>query len=506
MRRNAFAVVAPVAVMVSIAVAACGGGGTSPDSSSAEVPATDVVPAATSGVETGGDTTIDTAIDTAIDTTAPTMVAPEPDLENPDAVPPPRDAVHLIDTPGSDVVLGVAARDDGRVWLSGHTDNAFLPELGGNSAGQLDALLVLYDAQAETSYPTFGQFGTPEADAFLGVATTPDGGAVAVGYSKGEFASANFGINDIIAVSVDAEGRERWRVQLGGPDWDRGYSVVANPDGSVFLGGYTFGGMAENFGSTGAGGHDAVVAKVSADGVVEWVRSIGTDDLDWGQSMAPDGEGGVVMVGYTQGSWTADNAGARDYFVVRVSADGETVWTLQGGTDVDDWLQGVTVRDDGSIVGVGFTAGALGYASGGTDILLVHVSGDGELLGVKQLGTAGDDRAFGVLQHESGELIISGTVSGAWSVDSGWSDGKKDVFVAGLDETLDLRWVSQFGSYDGADDDGYGIAMAGRLLWFVGVTAGDMGGSGVSGATDGWVTSYPCSGEASSCGFLSLGD
>lgn len=502
MRRSAFAVVAPVAVMVSIVVAGCGGGESASDRASESV----VPDVATTDSVADVATSVASDSDTTPETNAPLTVPSEPDLENPDAVPPARDSVHLIDTPGSDVILGVAARDDGRVWLSGHTDNAFLPELGGNSAGQLDALLVLYDAQAETSYPTFGQFGTPEADAFLGVATTPDGGAVAVGYSKGEFASANYGINDIIAVSVDAEGRERWRVQLGGPDWDRGYSVVANPDGSVYLGGYTFGGMAENFGSTGAGGHDAVVAKVSAEGEIEWVRSIGTDDVDWGQSMASDGEGGVVMVGYTQGSWAADNAGARDYFVARISAEGETVWTLQGGTDVDDWLQGVTVRDDGSIVGVGFTAGALGYASGGTDILLVHVSGDGELLGVKQLGTAGDDRAFGVLQHESGELIISGTVSGAWGVDSVWSDGKKDVFVAGLDETLDLRWVSQFGSYDGADDDGYGIAMAGRLLWFVGVTAGDIGGSPVSGATDGWVTSYPCSGEAASCGFLSLGD
>lgn len=503
MRRSAFVVVAPVALMVSIAVAACGGGEATSESTSGSATEPSTEPATESTLASSDTATPNDTVASS-DTGAPAVL--EPDLENPDALPPMRDSVHLIDTPGSDVILGVAARNDGRVWLSGHTDNTFLPNLGGGSAGQLDALLVLYDAEAETSYPTFSQFGTPEADAFLGVATTPDGGAVAVGYSKGEFASANYGINDMIAVSVDADGRERWRVQLGGPDWDRGYSVVANPDGSVFLGGYTFGGMAENFDSTGAGGHDAVVAKVSADGVIEWVRSIGTDDVDWGQSMASDGEGGVVMVGYTQGSWSVDNAGARDLFVTRVSADGETVWTLQTGTEVDDWLQGVTVLDDGSIIGVGFTAGALGYASGGTDILLVHVSSDGELLGIKQLGTAGDDRAFGVLQHESGELIISGTVSGAWDVDSEWSEGKKDVFVAGLDETLDLRWVSQFGSYDGADDDGYGIAMAGSVLWFVGVTAGDIGGSPVSGATDGWVTSYRCSGEVTSCGFVSLGE
>jgi len=488
-------------MMLVITAAACGGGESATDSSPVDSSLADSSPVDSSPADSA---TADSATSGTV--TGDMTVESGPDLVDPDALAPVRGSVHLIDTPGSDVILGVAARDDGRVWLSGHTDDVFEPGLGGASAGQLDALLVLYDEQAEMSYATFGQFGTPEADAFLGVATTPDGGAVAVGYSKGDFAGANYGINDIIAVSVGPDGRERWRVQMGGPDWDRGYSVVANPDGSVFLGGYTFGGMAENFGSTGAGGHDAVVAKVSVDGDIEWVRSIGSDDVDWGQSMVADGEGGVVMVGYTQGSWGTDVVGARDSFVVRVDADGEVVWVRQIGSDQDDWLQGVSALDDGSFVGVGFTAGALGYASGASDILLVHVSSDGELLGMKQLGSAGDDRAFGVLRHESGELIVSGTVSGAWAADSTWADGKKDVFVAGLDASLDLRWVSQFGSYDDADEDGYGIAMSGSLLWFVGVTAGDIGGSPVSGATDAWVTNYQCSGEAGSCGFMTLGE
>ena len=457
-------------VAAAVLVTACGGGGDASEESTSPEPS--VSP------------TSEPVVDTTA--TAPTG----PDIENPDALPWMRDAVSIVGTSGSDVLLGVAPGPDGSLWISGHTDAAFAPELGGSSAGLVDALLLQYDPVSEITWRTFNQFGTPESDAFLGVTATPDGGAVAVGYSKGEFATANYGINDIIAVSVGPDGRERWRVQLGGPDWDRGYSVVANDDGSVFLGGYTFGGIAENFGGTGAGGHDAVVAKVSSVGEIEWVRSIGTDDVDWGQSMTSDGRGGVVIVGYTQGDWSGTNAGARDAFITRVDSEGNEAWTVQLGTEGDEWLQGVTALDDGTIVAVGFTAGAIGWSNGDNDILVVRVSPDGELLGANQMGTSGDDRAFGVVAAPDGGIVISGSVSGQFGADSVWS-GMKDAFIAGLDASGDLQWVSQWGS--DADDDGYGIALVDGHLWFVGVTAGAAGqppGTNVSGPTDAWITVY----------------
>ena len=172
-------------VAAAVLVTACGGGGDASEESTSPEPS--VSP------------TSEPVVDTTA--TAPTG----PDIENPDALPWMRDAVSIVGTSGSDVLLGVAPGPDGSLWISGHTDAAFAPELGGSSAGLVDALLLQYDPVSEITWRTFNQFGTPESDAFLGVTATPDGGAVAVGYSKGEFATANYGINDIIAVSVGPE-------------------------------------------------------------------------------------------------------------------------------------------------------------------------------------------------------------------------------------------------------------------------------------------------------------
>lgn len=394
--------------------------------------------------------------------------------------------VQLVSTTGSDALLGVAVSGDGNLLLSGHTDGVI--DGGGMSPSGQDALVLRYDPTLEPGSGdpllTVTQLGTPDDDAFLGITADGSGGAVAVGYSKGAFATPAGGINDMIAVAVDAQGSEMWRAQVGGPDWDRGYSSAVASDGSVYVGGYTFGGLAERFGNTGAGGHDAVVARVAPIDGGEWVVSVGSDGLDWGQSMVADGDGGIVIVGYTQGSWASPNAGGRDAFVTRLTADGDVDWTVQLGSDLDDWLQGVTVLSDGTIVAVGFTAGAIGEALGGTDILVVRVSPEGEVLSTMQTGTSGDDRAFGAAELGDGTVVISGSVSGEFAGTGSWA-GKKDPFVAGLGKDGNVDWVSQFGS--DADDDGYGLAVLGESVWFVGVTAGSITDAPLGGATDAWV-------------------
>jgi hypothetical protein len=405
------------------------------------------------------------------------------------AVPPAtREWLMQFGTEGSDVLLGVTPAANGDVWISGHTDASVAPSdaYGGtSSSGLLDALVLRVGSDGRVRIPI--QFGTSEADALLGSAITADDGVAVIGYSKGEFATTNYGINDMIVAKLTSDGVDEWHAQLGGPDWDRGYSVAVADDGSVFVGGYTFGGIAENFGGAGQGNHDAVVAKLSPTGEILWVASVGTPDVEWGQSLTLDADGGVVIVGYTQGGWNGSNAGARDYFVARIAPDGTVDWVVQGGSELDDWLQGVAIASDGAIWAGGFTAGADG-SLGGTDMFLVRVSSTGELLGEARLGTDGDDRIFGLVPTDDGDVYVSGTVSGSFN--GGTWAGKKDVVVARLGADGSVRWSDQFGG--DVDDDAYGLAAVDGRLIAVGVTAGliDSSATSYGGPTDGWMVSY----------------
>lgn len=428
-----------------------------------------------------------TSTDSPVESTEP-VVTDAPTTTAVTVPPATREWLVQFGTAGSDVLLGVTPAANGDVWISGHTDASVVASdsySGTASSGLLDALLLRVDAAGQLKIPV--QFGTADADALLGSATTADDGVAVIGYSKGEFATTNYGINDMIVASVTADGSEKWHAQLGGPDWDRGYSVAVADDGSVFVGGYTFGGIAENFGGAGQGNHDAVVAKLSPTGEVLWVASVGTSDVEWGQSLALDAEGGVVIVGYTQGDWNGANAGARDYFVARIAPDGSLDWVVQGGSELDDWLQGLAIAADGTIWAGGFTAGAEG-SLGGSDMFLVRVSPTGELLSEARLGTDGDDRIFGLVPTDDGDVYVSGTVSGSFN-GAPWA-GKKDVVVARLGADGSVRWSDQFGGE--VDDDAYGLASVDGRLIAVGVTAGliDASASSYGGPTDGWMVSY----------------
>jgi len=73
------------------------------------------------------------------------------------------------------------------------------------------------------------------------VAATPDGGIVAVGGTDSADFPVTFstfaGGTDAFVVRLDADGRVVWARTMGGPDHDRAYAVEIDPDGNIVIGG-----------------------------------------------------------------------------------------------------------------------------------------------------------------------------------------------------------------------------------------------------------------------------
>ncbi|MCH8806336.1 MAG: hypothetical protein IH986_09645, partial [Planctomycetes bacterium] len=53
-----------------------------------------------------------------------------------------------------------------------------------------------------------------------------------------------------------------------------------------------------------------------------WIRQFGTSGDDRGAALAPDGAGGVMVAGTTEGSLGGPNAGGLDAFLARYDSDG----------------------------------------------------------------------------------------------------------------------------------------------------------------------------------------
>jgi hypothetical protein len=457
--------------VVALLVASCGG--SSDDDSSA-----DVSTAATSP-----------PVDSASGAVEPAPTVMETVPEAISTIPSPLASLELgwltqIGSPGADISLGLGARGadvGGGVWISGHSDGAF-----GVPAGGQDMAVASVDGSGVPG--PLVQAGTAGTDSLLGAAGAPDGGVYVLGYTEDAWKQPNAGINDIIVSRYAPDLTEMWSLQLGGPDWDRGFGIAAF-DGGVYATGYTFGGFAEALGGSGAaGGHDAVIVRISEDGVVEWVRQLGSDGLDWGQSVAVTDDGAAVLTGYTQGDFGGTNVGGRDLWVARVEADGTTGWVSHFGTEAEDWTQGVAIAPNGDIVVVGLTEGALADGSvpqGANDILVMRLTADGELVWATQTGTALEDKAFGVAISADDWIVVTGYTQGDLAAPN---LGEKDAYVMLLSADGAIVDIEQLAS-PGVDET-YDVEITDDGTVYVsGVTDGRLGESSF-GDFDIWVARF----------------
>ncbi len=150
-----------------------------------------------------------------------------------------------------DAANGVAVDGAGSVLVTGYTRGS----LGGTNSGIADCFLAKYDASGTPLWTR--QLGTPAIDYSLGVGVDGAGSAYIAGYTVGDLGGTSAGFIDAFVAKYDRGGALLWARQFGtsGPDPCEGLAVDAA--GNAFLTGYTNG----NLGGPNAGGSDYFLAK-----------------------------------------------------------------------------------------------------------------------------------------------------------------------------------------------------------------------------------------------------
>ncbi len=147
------------------------------------------------------------------------------------------------------------------------------------------------------------------------------------------------------------------------------------------------------------------------------------------------------------------------------------VWQKSYGGSNDDWIASIKQTTDGGYAGIGYSHSVNGDISdhrGGTDLWMLRLNMDGELLWQKSLGGYGDesisyDRAMD--QTNDGGFIIAGSSNSNDSYISG-NHGASDYLIIKMDESGEIEWQKCLGGsgYDGANaivqtsDGGYIVA------------------------------------------------
>lgn len=259
----------------------------------------------------------------------------------------------------------------------------------------------------------------------------------------------------------------------------------------------SFGISADKLGSVYITGYqvntqNAFLTKYDAAGNQLWMKQVGTTnagEVGWGVSA--DGLGNVYVAGATGGSFGATNAGGDDVFLSKFDSAGNMLWVKQLGSAGFDTALGVSADGLGNVFVGGDTTGALsGLNAGANDAFVAKYDAAGNWYWTKQVGTSLIERSHAISADGLGGVYVSGRTEGSLA---GPNLGLEDAYLYKYDSAGNVAWSTQFGT--SAKDQSFGVSADGLGdLYVAGVTSGNIGGPN-AGADDAFVVKYDAAGN-----------
>lgn len=341
-----------------------------------------------------------------------------------------------------DFGYGIAAGNDGSVFVTGYTKSIDFPispgaaqPTHGGTAGSDDVFITkLNPATGQLMYSTY--IGGTGSDGAVAIAVDELGQV----YLAGGTGSTNFPVTadrlaenksgiDGFVTKLSATGALMYSTYLGGGGHEEAIGLAIDGDKNIYVTGYTH---STNFPVVGAiqptkaadgGSADVFVTKIAASGtVLVYSTYLGGNGYDFPIALVLDTDGQVTIAGYSRSSnfplagGSAPFGGLTDAFVTRLTATGSAlVFSRYLGGAGEDEAHGVAVDPAGSAYVSGFTGSAnfpvvMPYSTdqGGIDAFVTKVDLTGSIVYSTYLGGAANDFGRAVAVDGAGQAHIVG--------------------------------------------------------------------------------------------------
>ncbi|MEJ8801186.1 T9SS type A sorting domain-containing protein [Pontibacter sp. H249] len=246
-----------------------------------------------------------------------------------------------------------------------------------------------------------------------------------------------------------------WDKRYGGSFSDGINSIVTMGDGGFILGGYSTSFAGGDKTENTRGTTDYWIIKISSDGTKYWDKTFGGSEADGLITVAVTTDGGYILGGTSRsgisGDKTAEPRGGRDYWIVKVDAEGNKLWDKAFGGSGEDWFTSLIVTSDGGYLLAGYSfSGANGDKAeanrGQGDYWVVKLNADGAKVWDKTYGGSGNDNLIAIKQTPDGNYILAGRSES--NVDNDKlepSRGKADFWILKIDAEGSKIWEKVYG-------------------------------------------------------------
>jgi hypothetical protein len=201
------------------------------------------------------------------------------------------------------------------------------------------------------------------------------------------------GGHDAWLLELDKYGDTLWTRNFGSDRWDSGFYIRQTREG-----GFIFTGQKRPADEN----TDLWLVKTNSAGELEWDRTYGGSQDDFGWCVKETGDG-YIITGYT-----TDSALGECLWLVKTDKAGDTLWTRTYGNGGEHGYSVETAPGDGYVI-LGTTDS---YGSGGTDLWLLRTDGLGDTLWSKTYGRQYNEQAGSIIRTREGGYFVTGSTQG----------------------------------------------------------------------------------------------
>ncbi len=229
------------------------------------------------------------------------------------------------------------------------------------------------------------------------------------------------------------------------------------------LGGSSLSGISGDKTQASRGERDYWVVKVNGSGDIQWNKRFGSSGFDELKQIYQLPSGRYILAGTSSspagGEKTLGTQGGKDFWVIKLAANGNLLWDKRFGGSLNDELGAIApTLDEGFLLGGTSFSGVSGdrtqSTQGSADYWVVRINGNGEKVWDKRYGGPGADNlmSLGSTGTATGNFFIAGhSTSGIGGDKTQNKQGLKDFWMLKISGDGSKLWDARFG---GTEDEG----------------------------------------------------